>query len=71
MVPHAVQRGVEQVVGLFLACGDGQGSPVVTNHAAPFYKFFPSHILTVEGGLSLGEEVQGVGRLCVSNVSHS
>jgi len=57
VVPHAVQRGVEQVVGLFLACGDGQGSPVVTNHAAPFYKFFPSLILTVEGGLSLGEEV--------------
>ena len=51
-VPHAVQRCVQKVLWFFLTWGDFQGSPSVADHASPLEKFFPAHILTVEGGRS-------------------
>ena len=67
-VPEAIFRGVEEAVGFFFAWVDFQGSPAVANHAPPLHDFFPARVHTVEGCLSLEEEVQGMAWLFSSNM---
>ena len=67
-VPEAISRGVEEAVGLFFAWGDSQGSQAVASHAPAFHIFFSACVCTVEGCLSLEEEVQDMVWLYVGNM---